>query len=56
MVFPIVSVKETDLNLVARPLNLAVFHNTTKTCLKRGGHGGYEWVEKEMCRFAEDMS
>ncbi len=33
-----------------------VFHNTTKTCLKGVGHGGYEWVEKEMCRFAEDMS
>ncbi len=30
--------------------------NTTKTCLKRVGHGGYEWVEKEMWRFAEDMS
>ncbi len=23
-----------------------VFHNTIKTCLKREGHGGYEWVEK----------
>ncbi len=33
-----------------------VFHNTIKTCLKRVGHFGYEWVEKEMCRFAEDMS
>ncbi len=33
-----------------------VFHNTFKTCLKRVGHGGYEWVEKEMFRFAEDMS
>ncbi len=33
-----------------------VFHNTTKACLKREGHGGYEWVEEEMCRFAEDMS
>ncbi len=32
------------------------FHNTNKTCLKRVGHCGYEWVEKEMCRFAEDMS
>ncbi len=27
-----------------------------KTCLKRVWHCGYEWVEKEMCRFAEDMS
>ncbi len=33
-----------------------VFHNTTKTCLKRVGHCGNEWVEKEKCRFAEDMS
>ncbi len=33
-----------------------VVHNTTKNCLKRVGHGGYEWLEKEMCRFAEDMS
>ncbi len=33
-----------------------VFHNTIKTYLKRVGYGGYEWVEKEMCRFAEDMS
>ncbi len=33
-----------------------VFHNTTKTCLKGVGHGGYEWVEKVMCRFAEEMS
>ncbi len=31
------------------------FQNTTKTCLKRVGHGGDEWVEKEMCRFAEDI-
>ncbi len=23
-------------------------HNTTLTCLKRVGHGGYEWEEKEM--------
>ncbi len=33
-----------------------VFHKTTKTCLKSVGHGGHEWVEKEMCRFADDMS
>ncbi len=33
-----------------------VFHNTIKTCLKRVGHGGYEWGEKGMCRFAVDMS
>ncbi len=33
-----------------------VFHNTIKIYLNRVGHGGYEWVEKEMCRFAEDMS
>ncbi len=33
-----------------------VFHKTIKTCLKRVWHCGYEWVEKEMCRFAEDMS
>ncbi len=33
-----------------------VFHYTSKTCLKRVWHGGYEWEEKEMCRFAEDMS
>ncbi len=33
-----------------------VFHNIIKTCLKREGHGGYEQVKKEMCRFAEDMS
>ncbi len=33
-----------------------VFHNTSKTCLKRVGHCGPEWVEKEMCRFAEDMT
>ncbi len=24
--------------------------------VKRVGHDGYEWVEKEMCWFAEDMS
>ncbi len=34
----------------------SVFHYTIKTCLKRVGYCGYEWVEKEMCRFAEDMS
>ncbi len=33
-----------------------IFHYTIKTCLKRVGHCGFEWVEKEMCRFAEDMS
>ncbi len=33
-----------------------VFHNTSKTCLKRIAQSGNEWVEKEMCRFAEDMS
>ncbi len=33
-----------------------VFHNTIKICLKRVGHGGYEWEEKKMCQFAEDMS
>ncbi len=33
-----------------------VFHYTNKTCLKREGHCGYEREEKEMCRFAEDMS
>ncbi len=32
------------------------FHYTNKTCLKTVGYCGYEWVEKEMCRFAEDMS
>ncbi len=32
------------------------FHNTIKTCLKRVKQGGYEKLEKEMCRFAEDMS
>ncbi len=33
-----------------------VFHYTIKTCLKRVGHCGYEWVEKVTCRFEEDMS
>ncbi len=33
-----------------------VFHDTIYICLKRVGHDGYEWVEKEMCRFAEGMS
>ncbi len=33
-----------------------VFYNTIKTRLKTVGYCGYEWVEKEMCRFAEDMS
>ncbi len=33
-----------------------VVHYTIKTCLKRVGHCGYEWVEKDMGRFAEDMS
>ncbi len=29
-----------------------IFHYTVKTCLKRVRYCGYEWVEKEMCRFA----
>ncbi len=29
-----------------------VFHYTIKTYLRRVWHCGYEWVEKEMCRFA----
>ncbi len=33
-----------------------VFHNTIKTCLKKVGHGDYEWEEKELCRLTEDMS
>ncbi len=33
-----------------------IFHYTIETCLKRIGHGGYELLEKEMCRFAEVMS
>ncbi len=33
-----------------------VFQNTIKACWRRVGHGGYEWLEKEMCQFAEDMS
>ncbi len=33
-----------------------VFHNTIKICVKCLGYCGFEWVEKEMCRFAEDMS
>ncbi len=33
-----------------------IFHNTIETCLKRIEHGGYELLENEMCRFAEDMS
>ncbi len=33
-----------------------VFRHATKTCLKREGHCGDDWVEKELCRFAEDMS
>ncbi len=32
-----------------------VFHYTIKTCLKRVENCGYEWMEKEMCRFADDM-
>ncbi len=46
-------------NLVGVPYMVyigPVFHNTNKTCLKTVGHCGYEWVEKEMGRFAEDMS
>ncbi len=31
------------------------YYYTIKTYLKRVGHCGYEWVEKEMGRFAEDM-
>ncbi len=30
-----------------------IYHNLIEKCLKRIGHGAYE---KEMCRFAEDMS
>ncbi len=33
-----------------------VFHYTNQTCSKTVGHCGYEWVEKEMDWFAEDMS
>ncbi len=36
--------------------NGPAFHYTNKTCLKTVGHCGYEWVEKEMGWFAEDMS
>ncbi len=32
------------------------FHYTNKTCLKTVGHCGYEWVKKEVGRYAEDMS
>ncbi len=42
---------ETDLVGVPHAWYLSI-----KICLKRVGHGGYEWVEKEMWRFAEDMS
>ncbi len=41
---------DLEVDLVGVP------YNTTKTWLKIVGHGGYEWVENEMCRFAEDMS
>ncbi len=33
-----------------------VYHYTIRTYLKRVGHCGYEWAEKEMGRFVEDMS
>ncbi len=33
-----------------------VFHYTIQAYLKRVRHCGYEWMEKEVCRFAEDMS
>ncbi len=33
-----------------------VFHNIIKTCLKMVGYSGYEWDEKEIYRFAEDMN
>ncbi len=36
--------------------NGPAFHYTNKTCLKTLGRVGYEWAEKEMGRFAEDMS
>ncbi len=36
--------------------NGLAFRYTNKTCLKKVGRCGYEWVEKEMGRFAEDMS
>ncbi len=32
------------------------FHYINKNCLKTEGHCDYEWVEKEMGRFAGDMS
>ncbi len=54
--------REFDLkdNLVGVPhtwyLSAQSFITLWKACLKRVGNGGYEWVEKEMCRFAVDMS
>ncbi len=42
--------------LVGVPHTWYLWAQTIKTCLKRVEHGGYEWVEKEMCRFAQDMS
>ncbi len=54
--------REFDLegDLVGVPqtwyLSTQSFITPLKNCLKRVGHCGYEWVEKEMCRFAEDMS
>ncbi len=33
-----------------------VYLNTMKTNVNSAGHGGYDWVEKQMCRFAEGMS
>ncbi len=39
---------------IYRPSLSSIF--TIKTYLNRVGHCGYEWMEKEMGRFAEDMS
>ncbi len=51
---------DLDIDLVEAPHTCffigPVIHNTIKTCLKIVGQCGYEYVEKEMCRFAEDMS
>ncbi len=46
----------TSLEYPIHGIYRPAFHNTTNTRLKRVGHGGFEWTEKEMCRFAEDMS
>ncbi len=50
--------REWDLEdeLVVVPHTWYLLAQSLKTCLKRVGHGGYEWVEKEMCQFVEDMS